>query len=189
MAPSPPFRRRFLPLFYKKGKQELLNLSKDPGVFFYTSSSSTTTYPVDLDSSSFHTVIRDLASHLPKKPRLKSGGLSKNTSFFCQSTPARAGAGFVSSSLRLAGLLTAPGMLSWGGSDHHAHCDLENLAVRAAQSGVEWDLPAGHLGGLKPEASGCSERPGSLRSGAFSLDLQNLSDVGGLVTHPVGSLG
>lgn len=151
MAPSSPFRRRFLSLFYEKGKQELLNLSKDPRVLFYTPPPLTTN-PVDLDSSSFHTVIRDLASHLPKKLRLKSGGLSKNAFFFfffCQSTPTRAGAGFVSSSLRLDGLLTAPGMLSWGGSDHHAHCDLENLAVRAAQSGVEWDPQAGHLGGPK----------------------------------------
>lgn len=68
-------------LFYEKGKQELLNLSKDPGVLFYTPPPPTTN-PVDLDSSSFHTIIRDLASHLPKKPHLKSGGLSKNASFF-----------------------------------------------------------------------------------------------------------
>lgn len=123
---------------------------------------TTTTYPLDLDSSSFHTVIRDLASHLPKKLHLKSGG---------QFTPARAGAGFVSSSLRLASLLTAPGMLPWGESDCHAQCHLENLALRAAQNSVEWDPQAGHLGGLRPEASGCSENPEPARNGSFQPGL------------------
>lgn len=79
-------------------------------------------------------------------------------------------------------------MLPWGGSNHHAQCDLESLVVRAAQSGVEWDPQAGHLGGLGPKASGCSESPGAPRPGAFSLDLENLSDAGGLVTYPAGSL-